>query len=157
MSASRSQYSDLKDDFDVLADKYNYTVTSLYYHKTLSSNIETLLSSLSRSLYIYIYIFLFIRERTKADECETLIETKLYNIIIISNLTTNYRETCEESVSQIKENIAGSVQDTTTAQSAYKGLVVQIDYWIDNNLLQKPAPNDTLKDLEFTPTNYVQM
>ena len=72
-------------------------------------------------------------------------------------ITTDYRETCEESVSQIKENIAGSVQYATTVQSAYKGIVDQIDDWVDKKLVQKPAPNDTLKDLEFTPTNYVQM
>ena len=33
LSASRSQYSDLKDDFDMLADKYNYTVNALLYNK----------------------------------------------------------------------------------------------------------------------------
>ena len=68
----------------------------------------------------------------------------------------DYRSKCEKSLSQIKENIAGSIQDTSNVQNVYTG-IVQIDVWVDKKLVVKPTPNDTLKDIEFTPTNYVEM
>ena len=68
-----------------------------------------------------------------------------------------YRVTCEKSLGQIKENIAGSIQYTSNVQNVYTGIVDQIDVWVDKKLVVKSTPNDTLKDIEFTPTNYVEM
>ena len=59
LNASHSQYSDLKDDFDTLAEKYNYRLNDLYYNKNKmqTSDIHTQMNSLFQSLYIYIYIY----------------------------------------------------------------------------------------------------
>ena len=68
-----------------------------------------------------------------------------------------YRDTCEESLSQIKENIAGSIQHTTNVQYIYTRIVDQIDKWVDQKLIEKPVLTDTLKDIVITPTLFAQM
>ena len=58
--ASHSQYSELKDDFDSLAEKYNYRLNDLYYYKRQRAATQTHMDSLYQSLYVYIYIYIYI-------------------------------------------------------------------------------------------------
>ena len=53
LGASHSQYSELKDDFDSLTEKYNYRLNDLYYYKRQRSATQTHMDSLYQSLYAY--------------------------------------------------------------------------------------------------------
>ena len=60
----------------------------------------------------------------------------------------------------MKQDITSSIQHTVEVHQTYKGIVDQIDDWIDKKLIVLPeiGPiNIPIKDIEFTPTNIAKM
>ena len=67
---------------------------------------------------------------------------------------------CEESVTQMKGDMASSMVQNTEINQVYKGIVDQIGIWIKLGVLTTPSPesnNVPLKDFIFTPINYAIM
>ena len=67
---------------------------------------------------------------------------------------------CEESLTQMKGDMASSMVQNTAINQVYKGIVDQIDIWIKLGVLTIPSSesnNATMNYFKFTPINYVTM
>ena len=62
---SSTQYVDLKKDFDILTEKYNYGVRDIYYTRRYLSEIQVLLNHLSYFYIINIVLGVFAKRESQ--------------------------------------------------------------------------------------------